>query len=98
MKLIKKELVLEDNQNEIDELRERIEKAGMTPAAKEKAVSELKRLELMPPVSAEATVSRSYIDWLLALPWSKESKDKHDIARAQKILNEDHFGLEKVKE
>ena len=98
MKLIKKELGREDNQSEIEELRERVGKSGMTPAAKEKALSELKRLELMPPVSAEATVSRSYIDWLLALPWSKESKDKHDIKRAQRILDEDHYGLEKVKE
>lgn len=98
MKLIKKELGREDNQNEIEELKERIEKAGMTETAKEKAVSELKRLELMPPVSAEATVSRSYIDWLLSLPWSKESRDKQDIRRAQKILDQDHYGLEKVKE
>ena len=98
MKLIKKELGREDNTNEIEELRERIEKSGMSPTAKENAISELNRLELMPPVSAEATVSRSYIDWLLALPWSKESKDKHDIARAQKVLDEDHYGLEKVKE
>jgi len=98
MKLIKKELGREDNQNEIEELKERIEKAGMTPAAKDKAIGELKRLELMPPVSAEATVSRSYIDWLLSLPWSKESRDKHDIKRAQKVLDEDHYGLEKVKE
>jgi ATP-dependent Lon protease len=98
MKLIKKELGREDNQNEIEELKERIEKAGMTDTAKEKALSELKRLELMPPVSAEATVSRSYIDWLLSLPWSKESKDKQDIRRAQRILDQDHYGLEKVKE
>ena len=98
MKLIKKELGREDNQSELEEIKERIEKSGMSPVAREKALSELKRLELMPPVSAEATVPRSYIDWLLSLPWSKESKDKHDIRRAQKILDEDHFGLEKVKE
>ncbi|MGA9753345.1 MAG: endopeptidase La [Acidobacteriota bacterium] len=98
MKLIKKELGREDSTNEIEELRERIEKAGMTDLAKEKAISELKRLEIMPPVSAEATVSRSYIDWLLALPWSKASKDNTDIHRARKILDEDHHGLEKVKE
>ena len=98
MKLIKKELGREDNQSELDELKGRIEKSGMSPAASEKAMGELKRLELMPPVSAEATVSRSYIDWLLSLPWSKESKDKHDIKRAQRVLDEDHYGLEKVKE
>lgn len=98
MKLIKKELGREDNQGELDELKERIEKSGMSPGARDKALGELKRLELMPPVSAEATVSRSYIDWLLSLPWSKESKDKHDIKRAQKVLDEDHYGLEKVKE
>lgn len=98
MKLIKKELGREDSQSELDEIKARIEKSGMSPAAREKALGELKRLELMPPVSAEATVSRSYIDWLLSLPWSKESKDKHDIRRAQKILDEDHYGLEKVKE
>ncbi len=98
MKLIKKELGREDSVNEIEDLKERIEKAGMTDLAREKAVAELKRLEVMPPVSAEATVSRSYIDWLLSLPWMKESRDKKDIRRAQRILDKDHFGLEKVKE
>ncbi len=98
MKLIKKELGREDSVNEIEDLKQRIEKAGMTDLAREKAMTELKRLEVMPPVSAEATVSRSYIDWLLSLPWTKESRDKKDIRRAQRILDKDHFGLEKVKE
>jgi len=98
MKLIRKELGREDSAGELEELRERIEKAGMPEGAKERALSELKRLEVMPPVSAEATVSRSYIDWLLSLPWSKETKDRLDIRRAEKILDEDHYGLEKVKE
>jgi ATP-dependent Lon protease len=98
MKLIKKELGREDSQTELDELKAKIQSAGMTPVAQEKAMAELRRLEIMPPVSAEATVSRSYIDWLLSVPWSKESKDKHDIKRAARILEEDHYGLEKVKE
>lgn len=98
MKLIRKELGRDDGQGELEELKSRIEKAGMPDVAKDKALQELKRLELMPPVSAEATVSRSYIDWLLALPWANESKDKRDIRRARKILDEDHYGLEKVKE
>ncbi|MEW5765462.1 MAG: endopeptidase La [Acidobacteriota bacterium] len=98
MKLIKKELGREDSSTELEELKDRIQRAGMPEAALERALSELKRLEVMPPVSAEATVSRSYIDWLLALPWSKESKDRHDIKRAERILNQDHYGLEKVKE
>jgi ATP-dependent Lon protease len=98
MKLIKKELGREDSINEVDDLKEKIEKAGMTELAREKAMAELKRLEVMPPVSAEATVSRSYIDWLLSLPWTKESRDKKDIHRAQRILDKDHYGLEKVKE
>ncbi len=98
MKLIRKELGREDSAGELEELRERIEKAGMPEGAKERALSELKRLEVMPPVSAEATVSRSYIEWLLGLPWSQETKDRLDIRRAEKILDEDHYGLQKVKE
>ncbi len=98
MKLIKKELGREDSINEVEDLKARIEKAGMTELAREKAMAELKRLEVMPPVSAEATVSRSYIDWLLSLPWTKEGRDKKDIRRAQRVLDEDHYGLEKVKE
>jgi len=98
MKVIKKELGREDGASDLEELKAKIEAAGMPDAAKEKAMSELKRLELMPSVSAEATVSRSYIDWLAALPWSKASDDRLDIKQAQKILDEDHYGLEKAKE
>jgi len=98
MKLIKKELGRDDPQNDLEEVKKRVEESGMPEDAKEKALSELKRLEFMPPVSAEATVSRSYIDWLLALPWTKTSRDKRDIKRAGKILDEDHYGLEKAKE
>jgi ATP-dependent Lon protease len=98
MKLIKKELGREDAATDAEELKARIEKAGMPDAAKDKALQELRRLEFMPPVSAEATVAKSYIDWLLALPWTNESKDKTDVKRAAAILDEDHYGLEKVKE
>jgi ATP-dependent Lon protease len=98
MKLIKKELGRDDGSSDIEELKARVEAAKMPEAAKEKVMSELKRLELMPAVSAEATVSRSYIEWLAALPWSKTSDDRLDIRAAEKILNEDHYGLEKAKE
>jgi ATP-dependent Lon protease len=88
----------EDRAGEVDELRQGIQKAGMPKEARERALQELKRLEVMPPVSAEATVSRNYVDWLLALPWKKKSKENRDILRAEEILNEDHFGLQKVKQ
>jgi ATP-dependent Lon protease len=88
----------EDRGSEVDELREKIEAAKMPAEAKEKALQELKRFEVMPPVSAEATVSRNYLDWLLAVPWSKRSREVKNIHRAQRILDEDHFGLDKVKE
>jgi ATP-dependent Lon protease len=97
LKAIHKELG-RGEKNELDELKKKIESAGMTKEVKEKAMQELKRLELMPPMSAESTVSRSYLDWLLAVPWKKKSKEIRDIAAAEKILEEDHFGLEKVKE
>jgi ATP-dependent Lon protease len=70
----------------------------MPDEAKDKALQELKRLEVMPPVSAEATVSRNYLEWLLAVPWSKKSRELTDIKRAERILDEDHFGLDKIKE
>jgi len=98
MKVIRKELGREDNTSDIDDLKAKIEAAKMPEAAKEKVLSELKRLELMPAISAEATVSRSYIEWLAALPWAKASEDRLDIKLAQKILDEDHHGLEKAKE
>ncbi len=88
----------DDKSDELEELKVKIEKAGMSKDTKEKALAELKRLEAMPSVSAEATVSRNYIDWLVNVPWKKASREMRDIKRAEKILNEDHFGLEKVKE
>jgi ATP-dependent Lon protease len=88
----------DDRSDEIQELKEKIEKAGLPKAVKEKAEAELKRLEAMPPVSAEATVSRNYIDWLVAVPWKKASKELRDLGRAEEILNADHYGLDKIKE
>src|SRR6266576_2699369 len=84
--------------NELEELKKKIDAAGMPKDTHEKAVQELKRLEMMPPMSAESTVSRNYLDWLLAVPWKKKSKEIRDIELAEKILEEDHYGLEKVKE
>jgi ATP-dependent Lon protease len=99
MKAIQEELGRrEDRVNEVEEFRLKIEAEKMPAEAKEKALQELKRLEVMPPVSAEATVSRNYLEWLLAVPWSKRSRESRDIKRAEKILDEDHYGLEKVKE
>jgi ATP-dependent Lon protease len=84
--------------SELDELKKKIESAGMSPDVQEKALTELKRLELMPPMSAESTVSRNYLDWLLAVPWKKRSKEIRDIKAAEEILNKEHFGLEKIKD
>jgi ATP-dependent Lon protease len=99
IKAIQHELGRRDERvNEIDEFRQKIEKARMPKEAKEKALQELKRLEVMPPVSAEATVSRNYLEWLLAVPWAAKTKELRDIKRAEQILEEDHHGLEKVKE
>ncbi|HEY4780834.1 MAG TPA: endopeptidase La, partial [Chthoniobacterales bacterium] len=81
-----------------DELKKKIDTAGMSKEVHEKAIQELKRLELMPPMSAESTVSRNYLDWLLAVPWKKKSKEIRDILAAEKILNEEHYGLEKIKD
>jgi ATP-dependent Lon protease len=97
IKAIQKELG-RNEKNEIDELKKKIESAGMTKDALDHATAELKRLEMMPPMSAESTVSRNYLDWLLAVPWKKKSKEIRDITRAQKVLEEDHYGLEKIKE
>ncbi|MCL5006037.1 MAG: endopeptidase La [Acidobacteria bacterium] len=97
IKAIQKELG-RNEKSEIEELKKKIEAAGMSKDAHEKAMTELKRLELMPPMSAESTVSRNYLDWLLAMPWKKKSKEIRDIRRAEKILEEDHYGLEKIKE
>jgi ATP-dependent Lon protease len=88
----------DDRTDEVEELKEKIESCGMPKEAKEKALQELKRLESMPAVSAEATVSRNYIEWLVSVPWKKASKEIRDIELAEQILNEDHYGLEKIKE
>jgi ATP-dependent Lon protease len=99
MKAIQKELGRKDDKgNEVDELRKKIEQARMPKEVEEKAVQELKRLEAMPPMSAEATVSRNYLDWLIAVPWHKKTKESRDLKRAEQILNEDHYGLEKIKD
>jgi len=99
LKAIQKELGRgEGKEDEAETYKTRLEEAGMPKDAKEKALQELKRLESMPPVSAEATVSRNYLDWLLAVPWKKKSRELRDIDRAEEVLNEDHFGLFKVKE
>src|ERR1035437_6233082 len=99
IKAIHQELGKKDEKSdEIEELKGKIEQAGMPKETKEKALAELKRLEAMPNVSAEATVSRNYIDWLVSVPWRKASREMKDIKHAEKILNEDHYGLEKVKE
>src|SRR6266850_1180375 len=97
LKAIHKELG-RGEKNELEELKKKIDAAGMPKDTHEKAVQELKRLEMMPPMSAESTVSRNYLDWLLAVPWKKKSKEIRDIELAEKILEEDHYGLEKVKE
>ena len=99
MLAIQKELgEMEDVPNETDELQDKIEKAGMSKEAKTKAMAELNKLKMMSPMSAEATVVRNYIDWLVSAPWKKRPKIRHDLARAQTVLDEDHYGLDKVKE
>jgi ATP-dependent Lon protease len=97
IKAIQKELG-RGEKSEFDELRKKIETAGMSAEAKEKALAELKRLEGMPPMSAESTVSRNYLDWLLAVPWKKRSREIRDLKHAEEVLEADHYGLEKVKE
>src|SRR6202051_4862748 len=97
LKAIQKELG-RGEKSELDELKKKIEGAGMSPDVQEKALTELKRLELMPPMSAESTVSRNYLDWLLAVPWKKRPKEIRDIKAAEEILNKEHFGLEKIKD
>jgi ATP-dependent Lon protease len=97
IKAIQKELG-RGEKSEFDELKKKIEAAGMPKDVRDKAINELKKLEAMPPMSAESTVSRNYLDWLLAVPWKKRSKEIRSIDRAEKVLNEDHYGLEKIKE
>jgi ATP-dependent Lon protease len=97
IKAIQKELG-RGEKSEFDELRKKIDDSGMTGDAKDKALAELRRLEQMPPMSAESTVSRNYLDWMLAVPWKKKSKEIRDLKFAQQILESDHYGLEKIKE
>jgi len=97
IKAIQKELG-RGEKSEFDELKKKVEAAGMTKDAYDKAIAELKRLEQMPPMSAESTVSRNYLDWLLAVPWKKKSKEIRDLNFAQEVLESDHYGLEKIKE
>nr|MBP8039883.1 LON peptidase substrate-binding domain-containing protein [Aeromonadaceae bacterium] len=99
MKAIQKELgELEESPDEFDGLEKKVEEAGMPAEAKEKVLSELGKLKMMSPMSAEATVVRSYIDWMIAVPWKRKTKVKKNLAQAELTLNEDHYGLEKVKE
>ncbi|SFE22769.1 endopeptidase La [Roseivivax sediminis] len=99
MKAIQKELGDgEDGQNEVQELEKRISETKLSTEAKEKAEAEIKKLKNMSPMSAEATVVRNYLDWMLSIPWGKKSKVKKDLGRAEKILDDDHYSLEKVKE
>ena len=99
MKAIQKELGRKDEKgNEVDELKKKIEQAKMPKDIEEKAVQELKRLEAMPPMSAEATVSRNYLDWLIAVPWFKKSRENRDLKHAETVLHEDHYGLDKIKD
>ncbi|MDV2857442.1 endopeptidase La [Oceanimonas sp. CAM02] len=99
MKAIQKELgELDDVPDEFEALQQKIEDAGMTDEAKQKAEAELAKLKMMSPMSAEATVVRGYIDWMVSVPWKKKSKVKKDLAKAEEVLDADHYGLEKVKE
>ncbi|EEE43229.2 endopeptidase La [Roseibium alexandrii] len=99
MKAIQKELGdSEDGKDEVAELEEKIKKTKLTKEARERAAAEIKKLKQMSPMSAEATVVRNYLDWLIGIPWSKKSKVKHDLSFAEKVLDTDHYGLEKVKE
>lgn len=98
MKAIQKELGRKDEKSELEDLKKQVEAAKMPKDAHEKAVKEIQRLEMMPPMSAESTVSRTYLDWLLAVPWHKKSKEVRDINWSKKVLEEDHFGLDKIKD
>ena len=99
MKAIQKELGEgDDQQREMNELRDKVEKAGMSEEAKKEALRELDRLSKMSPAAAEYTVTRTYLDWLVALPWQKRSEHEIDIVKAKEVLDNDHYDLEKVKE
>ncbi len=98
IKAIHKELGRKDEKAELEDLKQKIENAGMTDEAVEKAMQEFARLEAMPPMSAEGTVSRTYLDWLINVPWRERTDELDDLGEAEKILDEDHYGLEKIKE
>ncbi|MEO7672581.1 MAG: endopeptidase La [Pyrinomonadaceae bacterium] len=98
IKAIHKELGRKDDKAELDDLKKKIEDAGMSEEARDKAMQEFSRLEAMPPMSAESTVSRTYLDWLINVPWKDRSDEIEDLIEAEKTLNEDHHGLEKIKE
>src|SRR3989344_3235675 len=98
LKSIEKELGVDDEKDDVNSIRSKIEAAGMPKEVKEKAVKELNRLAKMPPFNPEASYLRTYLDWLVDLPWSKKTKEKIDLKEAEKILNQDHYGLDKVKE
>jgi len=98
IKAIQRELGKKDEKSDLEELRTKIDESGMPKEALEKANQELRRLEMMPAMSAESSVSRNYLDWLIGVPWKKRSREIRDIEAAERILNEDHYGLEKVKE
>jgi len=99
MKAIQKELgEMDEAPNELEELEQKIEKSGMSKEAKKKTTAELNKLKMMSPMSAEATVVRNYIDWLVNVPWKKKTKVRHDLAMAEQVLEADHYGLDKVKE
>ncbi|MGH9947919.1 MAG: endopeptidase La [Pyrinomonadaceae bacterium] len=98
IKAIHKELGRKDEKAELDDLKTKIAEAGMTEEARDKAIQELSRLEAMPPMSAESTVSRTYLDWLINVPWFKRSDEFEDLNQAEETLNGDHYGLEKIKE
>jgi len=98
MKAIQKELGEEGSHSDLEEITQKIETLGLSKEAKEKALSELKKLKMMPPMSSEATVLRSYLDWIVDLPWKKRSRIRRDLVAAETVLDEDHFGLDKVKE
>jgi len=98
MKAIQKELGRKDEKSELEELKKQVEAAKMSKEANDKAMKEIQRLEMMPPMSAESTVSRTYLDWLLAVPWKKRSREIRDMQWSMRVLEEDHYGLDKVKE
>ena len=99
MKAIQKELgEMADEPNEMDDIENKIKSVGLSKEAKEKAMSEFNKLKMMSPMSAEATVLRNYLDWMLKIPWKKRSKVHYDLESASKTLEKDHYGLEEIKE